>query len=685
MLSVAVASLPTHAASPRNQINFQGYTGLINVPNASTIGPGVGVISRDNQIEGRFTPRNKIGEGNDVFIGASPFAGVEMIGRNITADSSGGSDLSFNIKLVSPWSPLDNFSFAFGESDLGGSVNEFDGRYVVGSYTYDAFRVSLGVGEASFNDTRFAQAFDENPRLDGVFGGIEYQPFSWLGLLAEHDADELNYGLRLNTPDHWFGGGVNFSATYAELGHESERSDDSFFSVAVNVDLTTGFSGLPPLGDRLVEEPVNPKPQVIVEDLDSLVVSEQAQSSFTALAVALVEHGFEEVNIWQSHGVIYVVFENHVFNQNVIDALGVALGEAATHLPVTAQFHVQIQKYGIPQFSASGRVEDYRAFLAGQQSSPLLSFQTAPKSLARRDAGTWAQLSDFRYFKPTIELRPLLSSTLGTEFGVFDYSLAARFDVRIPVWRGGIINLNYDTPITESEDFRDGGIFASGRIREGLKDAVFHQAIPLWQGATTMLSAGRFFEFQRGVLSETRWEPGDGNHRVRLLYGRFKDIDFKTEKDMRLVSYRYFAERLNTAFTVMNGTFFSQDKGTLIDVTRHVGDTQLHLRYKQVKFGGRTVKLGAIGFSIPLTFRKDMSRRYPVQVVGTPSWQYNVETQLGLDGGNPLVFGAGIVATEAFNLKNAYFNEDRLSGAYVRANQERLIDAYKRYNHSQNP
>ncbi|WP_372783691.1 YjbH domain-containing protein, partial [Litorivivens sp.] len=600
MLSVAVASVPALAASPRNQLNFQGYTGLINVPNAATIGPGVGVISRDNQIEGRFTPRNKIGEGNDVFIGASPFAGVEMVGRNITADSSGGSDLSFNIKIASPWSPIEGFRFAFGESDLGGSVNEFDGRYLVGSYTYDAFRITLGAGEASVN-SNVARAFDENVRLDGVFGGIEYQPFSWLGLLAEHDADDVNYGLRLNTPDHWFGGGLNFSATYAELGHESERPDDSFFSIAVNMDLSTGFSGLPPLADRLIEEPVNPKPQVIVEDLDNLLVSEQDQASFTALAVTLVSHGFEEVNIWQERGTVYVVFENHVFNQNLIDALGLAMGEAATHLPASATFHVQMQKYGVPLFSAQGRVSDYRAFLAGEQSSPMLTYRTAPSSVVRRGAGTWAQLSDFRYFKPTVMVKPLLSSTLGTEYGVFDYSLAARADVRIPVWRGAVLNINYDVPVDDSKDFKTGGIFAGSKIRSGVKDVVFNQTVPLWQGATTMLSAGRFFDKQRGVLSESRWEPGNGNHRLRLLYGRFKDQDTDIQRTMRLASYSYFAESLNTSFTVMNGTFYSQDKGTLFDVTRHVGDTQLHLRYKQVKFAGRTVKLGAIGFTVPLT------------------------------------------------------------------------------------
>ncbi len=671
-IAMSAAAFWVNAASPRNQLNFQGNTGLINTPNASTIGAGVGVISRDNQIEGPFTPEGKVGEGNDVYIGASPFAGVEMIGRNTSADSSGGSDLSFNVKLVSPWSPLDGLSIAIGQSDLGGAASKFDGEYIVSSYTQGPLRFTLGAGNSDV-DTR---------RMDGIFGGIEYQPFPWLGFLAEHDADDVNYGLRLNTPDHWFGGGVNFSATYAELARESARVGDSFFSIAMNVDLTTGFSGLPSLGDRLVEEPINPKPLVIVEDLDSALASEQDQASFAALAVTLVSHGFEEVNIWQGKGVVYIVFENHVFNQNMIDAVGLVLGEAATHLPASTGFHIQMQKYGIPQFSAKGKVADYRAFLAGEQASPMLTYQTAPVSLVRRGAGTWAQLSDFRYFKPTIVLKPILASTLGTEYGVFDYSLAARADVRIPVWRGGVINVNYDAPLIESADFENGRVFANSRIRSGVKDLVINQAVPLLQGATTMLSAGRFFDNQHGALSESLWEPGDGSHRVRALYGRFEDQDTDERRSMKLLSYRYFAERLNTSFSVTNGTFYAQDKGTLVEVTRHVGDTQVHVRYKHVKYAGRTVKLGAIGFSVPLTFRKDMSRRYPVQVVGTPNWQYNVETKLG-EQDNALVFGAGIVATESFNLSNAYFNTDRLDGAYVRANQERLIDAYKRYSHSQ--
>ena len=111
-----------------------------------------------------------------------------------------------------------------------------------------------------------------------------------------------------------------------------------------------------------------------------------------------------------------------------------------------------------------------------------------------------------------------------------------------------------------------------------------------------------------------------------------------------------------------------------MDFTQHIGDTRLHLIYKKSEGNA----FAGIGFTIPLTPRKDLGRIAGVQLTGAPSWRYDVTTILG-EQGNRLVFGPNIIPSEFFSLRNGYFNGDRLSPAYIRANQERLREAWQTF------
>jgi hypothetical protein len=44
--------------------------------------------------------------------------------------------------------------------------------------------------------------------MDGVIGSIEYQPFDYLQVAADYDANAINVGVKAFTPDDWLPQGV---------------------------------------------------------------------------------------------------------------------------------------------------------------------------------------------------------------------------------------------------------------------------------------------------------------------------------------------------------------------------------------------------------------------------------------------------------------------------------------------
>jgi hypothetical protein len=694
--SILVFALPV-AVQAQGNMNMQGMSGLFNVPDASVLEYGSAIVAWDAQIDGRFS-RNRLlnDRGNDINIGAGLFPHVEIAGRNVTGrTTTGGSDLSFNVKLQLPWELLHGVSFAIGEQDFGGSVNEYDTKYAVTTWQYGKFRSTLGFGQY---DGRAGQTL----RLDGIFGGIEYIATDWLSVLIEDDGHSQNSGIRLSTPSNLLPQGWKASMLWMLSGEEGVDGRDDWY----------GFNIKIPLGQKYERVLPSKQPRVAYTEKSADVVVEQYGldaeldknpllyppdtnisdpkvrariESEAQLKRELVAANLEKVRIQRDGKEWVIAFENFSYNSNAIDGLAVAIGVAASILPEGDRFYLQLEKYGIPVFGLGGEVRAWDAFMNGRGGLPESVMIAAPTSKLRRRDGdgviksTFNDVKEYLAFRPTIMLRPIVSSTLGTEYGVFDYSIAARADVVVPLWQGAAFNISKDWSMYETEDFtRDGiygGVFRAQRVPDGVKDRVISQTFRLGQGFTTMISYGRFFSVNDGVSLESRWEPGDGRNRFRVILTDFEDkFDSRITRNARLASWRYFFQSTNSEVNITGGEFYNEDSGYKIDFTQHIGDTRLHLIYKKSEDDA----FAGIGFTIPLTPRKDFGRVAGVQLTGSPSWRYDVNTILG-EQGNRLVFGPNIIPTEYFNLRNGYFNGDRLSPAYIRANQERLREAWQTF------
>ncbi|WP_269619762.1 YjbH domain-containing protein [Zhongshania sp. BJYM1] len=697
LASFLLLALPVSALAQGN-MNMQGMSGLLNVPDASVLEYGTALVAWDNQIDGRFSRNRKLNDqGNDINLGAGIFPHIEIVGRNVTGrTTTSGSDLSFDVKVQLPWELLHGVSFALGEQDFGGSVNEYDTKYAVTTWQYGKFRSTLGYGQY---DGRAGQTL----RLDGVFGGVEYAATDWLSVLFEDDGHSQNTGVRLSTPDYLLPEGWKASMLWMLSGEEGVDGRNDWYGFNVKIPLGQKYERALPsqrariavaprhveileeqygLDPELEKNPLLYPPNSNIQDpnIRARIENEaQLKREFNA-------SNLEKVRV-QRYGREWIIaFENLSYNNNVIDGLAVAIGVAASILPEGDRFYLQLEKYGIPVFGLGGEVGAWDAFMNGRGGLPESVMIAAPTNKLRRRSGdggfvksTFNDVKDYLAFRPTVMIKPILSSTLGTEFGVFDYSLAARADVVVPLWQGAAFNISKDWSVQETDDFTKdgifGGVFRGQRIPDGVKDRVISQTVRLGRGFTTMLSYGRFFNVNDGVSLESRWEPGDGRNRFRVILTDFEDkYDPRITRNARLASWRYFFQSTNSEVNITAGEFYSEDSGYKIDFTQHIGDTRLHLIYKKSEGNN----FAGIGFTIPLTPRKDVGRFAGVQLTGTPSWRYDINTILG-EQGNRLVFGPNVIPTEFFNLRNGYFNGDRLSPAYIRANQERLREAWQTF------
>lgn len=684
-------SMPS-VVQAQGSLNMQGMSGLLNVPDASVQEYGMATFAWDNQVDGRFSRElSRNDQGNDFNAGVGIFPHVEVVGRNAANRSTaGGSDLSFNFKLQLPWELLPGVSFAIGEQDFGGSVNEYDTKYAVATWQYGKIRSTLGVGQY---DGRVGQT----QRLDGLFGGVEFAATDWLSLLIEDDGHSQNTGVRISSPSGLLPAGWQVSTLLMLSAKEGVDSRDDWYGFNIKIPLGKEYERtLPSSQIRANSSSLKPR---IIEEQYAGTSSGGAQSSRSSethdqeggnyasrLTGELAEYNFEKIRVQRQGQEWVIAFEDVSFNQNALDGLAVAIGVVTSILPAGDRFYLQLEKYRIPVFGLGGGVGAWHAFINGRGGLPDSVMVIAPSSKLRRGSrydnvisSTLEEVKDYLAFRPTIMFKPVVSSALGSEYGVLDYSLATRADVVIPLWQGAAFNVSRDWSVLETKDFTDdgiyGGVFKAQRISDGVKDRVLSQTFRLGRGLTTMLSYGRFFAESDGASIEQRWDLGDGRNRFRVILTDFKDKhDSQITRNARLASWRYFFQNTNSEVNITGGKFYSEDSGYKIDFTQHIGNTRLHLIYKRSDGDA----FAGVGFTIPLTPRKSGGRIAAMQITGTPSWRYEVNTILG-EQGNRLVFGPAVIPTEHFNLRNGYFNGDRLSPAYIRANQERLRDAWQTF------
>ncbi len=691
------AALPGFASDTTDaMLSYQGFTGILNTPNAHVSREGNLHLLYTDQHESiwRSDPRKKQ---SNYLLAVGLFDFVELGGRLTDVPGREIRDLSASFKITSapftkewPYLP----AVAFGIQDMGGGSNKLRSTYVAASGDLWRFRFSAGYG------------FDSD-RMKGGFGGVEFKAHDWVTLLGEYDTKDTSAGIRLTTPELWITP-IQLTTTVKSTLNHSPGSLDVGAGLVVPLDFKKR-TVVPPKKESAVAPPVAPPAKT-----DNTVISGQAQSGATAAArikqeatstpaasggttntvtseslenlrvlrQQLESAGFIRVRVGQRQTQELVVeYENTIFNHNELDALGIVAGIVAeTAREEYGQFHLVIKRKGLRVAALSVPGSMMRAYMRGLsdvndlKSSLKFSYSTGVVD----DAYFLPDTPGFRFPDTSLIIAPGLQTFI-SEAGLFDYLFSFRPEILSTLWNGGVMQLRWDVPVAWSDNFDDGRAFRGVRKNPRMDRAMLFQGINLAPGLMANIGGGMVLSDTYGTLNEITWSPFEGAHRFRGLQALARDVDARRTIEVYLGSYRYKYAPLDLSLEVTGGKFWGQDRGVSLELKRFFGDTAVSAVYKNSTTSeGKHWQAAGIQFAFPLTPAKDL-KIGPVAVRGADEWAYAQESTLAVGGqktNNVLSQSLAINPQPTPALYRSYYNRDRLDGGYVAEHLDRLREVW---------
>lgn len=689
LLAVCCLSLLFSPQGKAESLSFQGYTGLLQIPAADTVAHGYGIA----QYSDLMFYQDKNHHNNNLIALYGLLPGLEVSGRlawfsthtNFFVEQSQPRDLSANFKWRLPFIPRDWISLAIGAEDIGGQASFFSSKYLVASKSLGPFGFHLG----------YAKRDDRNQardlRLDGGFGGIEYTPIKQLTLIAEHNGDTTNAGIRTSLPLNKFWSGARLDLTGMTYRQDDDNSSDDrdyFVSVAVKF----------PLGGRLGQlsrqsfTSVQQKPKEEKsrsKDLAASVAPVEAKKEeppasspvnplYTRLVDELESIGIVNVSIGTDvENRLWAKFENRVFNQNEVDALGLIAGFLCTKaLPehsgvilVLMNQKMPVQEIGFDEPACQTLVS------SSKQARLVLPTAKPVKDLYFKQVEWLAQGKRSVSFKPRFTTTPTISNAVGTEFGVFDYSVGLYSNLSFNIAPGLLATISHVTPLDESDDYERGAYFSGSRLASGSSEWSLQQTFPIGPYLWNTFHFGRFGKYYEGVFNHLNWYSPNGTHRLTYRYGDFeRDTNPLDQPEIRVLSYRYYMQKYDFTIETFYGTFWAGDEGYRIDTKFWFGDSAVGLYYRNTD-----AEFVGIRWTLPLGFRKD-NNNLPILFTGVESWNYELQTRINEDE-NRVSFSVGALPKWNWEPERVYFNNDRYGKSYYQRHVTRMREAYQKYQH----
>jgi hypothetical protein len=642
---------------------------------------------------------------------------THKINTNCYTEDCGIRDLSFNFKAGAPLDRDNRWYVAAGATDLGGQTGNFRALYGVLTYRpVDPLDLNVGLARrgsarnvttpldgpfasAAYRPLPWLQTHVEYADKNAWAGARVFAPAGWLpdgwqahiganvrSSLRSEDRTGANAGA--NSSRSWLSVGLNVPLFKVPTSTSAPPRNSDSTEPTVRKEFST--RGLPASNVPLVAD-LTPPRQVVRQPPSALVsiapasigislatqhalarASETASNAdapvpalpvtndqLQALAEALRAKGFEDIGVGRARdGAVVVRVNNATYNANTADGLGVALGVIARNLAENrAGYRLVLTQRQLAIVGVTGQADCLAQWIAvgpprctaGQLYTP---GTTAIDALL--DDAAWVVNGRApSWATPRLILQPVLRSTVATEYGVFDYSLGVRAMLQQPLWKGAWAEVAGNTPVRDSDDYKQGPDCGRSRFDNQSDRYMVHQMFRVpaerlfgnadsgqsaarW-GATALtahVAAGRINANYRGTYGEVRWEPGEGSHKFGIEAGRFERIQYydpelPIKSRTALANYRYSFTPTRTYFEAAAGQFLYNDRGVRFGIKQWFDDVAVTVYLTHTKFewaaNGRT--FAGIELSIPLTPRKDMSpANTPIQITGNPRWSYGIET-----------------------------------------------------------
>jgi len=725
LAAVLAFSTSAHAADPA--LNALGQAGGLVIPYGFALPQGVGEVQYNDFIDPRY---GKTATGSQIYWGAvGLFPYVELSGGLANYPANVGAPLAHeehvvlrhlmaDVKLEVPKFFKYQPSIAFGVADIGGQTHFFRSKYGVVSQAFGPVTLTAGYGQGD--------------RLDGLFGGAQVSLWNTgLSLLAEDDSKTPYAGVRYQSPRISWLADANVIGTFMRSIRSTDGvSPRTSFSVAIQIPLGRRFSSTR-CADGLCDGPLVPAIQTANADDDgsirltslrpvdtraaagngnasaaapityvpplqsyaSVMLSDVTRtrssdvqfpavpealdaSALDEIAAQLFAAGLERVRVGMSGRDLVVEYENHRYNQNEADALGIVLGVASINAPHgTDRIHVVIKKANEPLGEVIVDRDAFSRFVEGgapTAASASLTMRTRPTYDA--DSIAWHG-NEHTHGLTRIQIEPVLSYLYGTEYGNFDISLGANIEGFVPLWRGAELYASYIAPIYNTKNMDQGRVFSDYRLRGGLNAVALAQSFWIMPQVFNVASIGKFDYSYVGVQNETTvFVPGRPDLiRLRLAYLHHEPghDELPSEKNAEL-TYRWVQPSWKLWIEAGVARFVGGDKGPVATITRWFDDVSVSVHGEH---SGQGTFVGA-AISFPLTLRQGMKPGIS-QVYGAEQFGLDFRTRVGST--NFLSANAAANMTFPYSTEQYLLNQGRFSGEYFSTQLYRMRDAYLRY------
>jgi Exopolysaccharide biosynthesis protein YbjH len=717
----AVLAFSTSTYALDSTLSSLGQSGGLTIPSAFVLPQGTFEAQGNDYIDPRY---GKAATGSQVYwagIGLFPYVEISGGLANYPANTHVQfadeehfvfRHLMANAKVQVPIFFKYQPSIAFGVTDIGGQTHYFRSKYGVVSQTFGPLALSAGYGQGD--------------RLNGAFGGAELSLWNTgLSVLAEDDSKTPYAGLRYRSPSiPWLAHASVIGTLVRSLKATDGVAPRTSFAVAVQIPFGQRFTaanctdGLcantppaiaaPTLGDTapatLNDVPLSnvwldPAPGSKGGSIEYAPVTRLSTASLgdnvapttsiaRTLSVApdpavldelvrlLTAAGLERVRAGMVGDDLIVEYENHRYNQNEADALGIVLGAATAEAPSSVgQLRVVIKKANQPIGEVSVSRTAYAEFLKnGAQAAVNTSLMMRTRPTYDSDQVAWHG-DEHKHGLVRIRVQPITSYLFGTEYGNFDYSLGASFETFVPLWQGAEFYTNTIAPLFNSQNLNNGRVFSQYRLRGGLTTAALAQSFWIAPQVFNVTAIGKFEHDYLGVENETTaFVPGRPDLiRLQLAYlHREPGQDALPDVKNAMLTYRWVQPSWNLWIEGGAARYVGGDKGPLLTVTRWFDDVSVSIHGEH---SGHGSFVGA-AISFPLTPRQGMKPGL-VQLAGATQFTQDFRTRVGST--NYIAGDAAQTLGFGYSTQQDLLNSGRFSAGYFATQLYRMRDAYFRY------
>jgi len=693
-------------------LSTSGSSGSLNIPDGRTLPDGVIVLGYNSYLGSSFT-RFKDAENFQFALGLLPHLeiSVRLAEMPLPSGKLGVRDLSANVKFMLPkffaWQP----NVAVGVNDVSGGASFFKSKYLSVSDRFGTVRWIVGAskgedylgnyfasaevplwstgasvilernGEANNLSLRYASRaipLLANARLV-VTAQRAFSTTTPVGKPYERSAFGINMVIPIgengrvwNVPARATPSAV--AAAYPVQVASVAKAQQAHSAQASSVQSLPGNAAAPATTHgAYASSHASPAPAGPVATGTPML----AGDAMARIREALVDAGLERVRVGKRGAEMVVEYENHRYNQNEVDAIGIALGAAVALAPADIRYVSAVtKKTGLQLYKTTVEKTSYRRFLDDGQwreAQSALSFQFRP------DGGRgvqWLDADEGPRGYSRIRVEPRTVHFVGTEKGVLDYSVAANVQALVPVWKGAEVYTSYLRTVVESDDVAH-GFLGWAQQRDGLRTAVLSQAFWLSDSVINITSAGKYLYDLDGVQNETTWFVPGTDDQVRVQYTHLREkFRYRTDHiETGAVSYMWNYAPLNASIEAGYQRYRGEDRGPFLQLSRWFGDVQAQAYLKKSEVETRI----GFGIAVPLTPRKGMKPGW-THLEGASSYMARVETKHARPGDcNCINMGVVEELPMAYGARANFFNQGRIGREYIVRQMPRMRNAFLQY------